>query len=150
MRNRLSITTALVLAAGAMSAVYAEAAPHGSRATATLTVRSSDFGRIIFDGRGRALYAFTRDRRGPSACYGACATAWPPYYARGRLRAGAGIKRSLIGTTRRRDGRRQVTHAGRPLYYYVDDRAPGVVRCQNVFEFSGLWLVIRANGRIVR
>lgn len=123
----------------------------GAQASATLTVRSTRFGRILFDGRGRALYGFTRDRRGgPSQCYGACASAWPVYFAPGQLRAGKGVKRSLIGTTRRRDGRRQVTYNGWPLYYYVGDRAPGQVLCQNVDEFGGTWLVVRPSGGLVR
>jgi len=103
----------------------------------------------VWDGQRRALYAFTRDPRGRSACYGACATAWPPYIVRGPLRAGPGVKRSLLGTTRRRDGSRQLTYAGKPLYYYVSDPV-GVIRCQNVFGFGGLWLVVQPNGRLVR
>jgi predicted lipoprotein with Yx(FWY)xxD motif len=96
------------------------------------------------------LYGFTRDRRGgPSRCYGACATAWPVYFAKGQFRAGAGVRQSLIGTTKRRDGRRQVTYNGWPLYYYVDDGI-GEVKCQGVDEFGGLWLVVKPNGRLVR
>ena len=34
---------------------------------------------ILFDGDGRALYAFSRDPLGRSACTGACARAWPPF-----------------------------------------------------------------------
>jgi predicted lipoprotein with Yx(FWY)xxD motif len=116
----------------------------------TLTAHSSRYGTVLFDGRGYVLYAFTRDPRGRSACYGACAKAWPVYFARGTLRAGRGVKRSLIGTTRRRDGRRQVTYAGRPLYFYVGDRRPGQILCQNVPEFGGTWLVVRPSGRLVR
>jgi predicted lipoprotein with Yx(FWY)xxD motif len=122
-----------------------------ARASTTLTVRSTRFGRILFDGRGRALYAFTRDRRGGrSRCYGACAKAWPVYFAKGRPRSGKGVRRSLIGTSRRRDGRLQVTYNGRPLYYYVGDKKPGQVLCQNVDEFGGTWLVVRPTGRLVR
>jgi predicted lipoprotein with Yx(FWY)xxD motif len=135
-------TAALTGAPGAMAT--------SSAASATLTIRSSDYGRIVFDTRGRALYAFTRDARGPSTCYGACAVAWPPYLVRGALRAPAGVPRSLLGTTRRRDGSRQLTFAGRPLYYYVGDRSPGVVLCQNISEFGGLWLVARPSGALVR
>jgi predicted lipoprotein with Yx(FWY)xxD motif len=124
--------------------------PSSESAASTLTVRSSAYGRILFDSRGRALYAFTRDPRGRTVCNGACAAAWPPYVLRGRLRAGGPVRRSLLGTTRRANGTRQVTYAGRPLYYYVNDRRPGEVRCQNVFGFGGLWLVMRANGRVVR
>lgn len=118
----------------------------------TVTVRDSRYGRVLFDRRGQALYAFTRDRRGgPSTCYGACARAWPILYAKGQLRAGAGAKQSLLGRTRRRDGSVQVTYNGRPLYYYVGERGrPGVILCQNVEEFGGLWLVVRPGGRLVR
>jgi predicted lipoprotein with Yx(FWY)xxD motif len=154
MRLLLSLLAALALAgiaAGSTSAVPASSAAGGAaQARATLSVRSSDYGRILFDGRGYALYAFTSDPRGRSVCTGACARAWPPYVVRGKLRAGAGVKAELLGTIRRAGGSRQVTYAGRPLYYYVNDRRPGEVRCQNVFEFGGLWLVVRPSGRVVR
>ena len=64
---------------------------------------------------------------------------------RGRPVAGKGIRERLLGTTRRRNGKRQVTYDGRPLYYYVDD-APGRVLCHDVSEFGGLWLVVRPDG----
>ena len=139
----------LVLAVVVLAAAgVAHASPHAQPA---LTVRSSPYGAILFDGRGRALYAFTRDRRGgPSRCYGACARAWPVYFASGRLAAGKGVKRSLIGTVRRRDGRRQITYNGRPLYFYVGDKSAGQVSCQNVAEYGGTWLVMRPSGALVR
>jgi predicted lipoprotein with Yx(FWY)xxD motif len=117
----------------------------------TLTLRSTRYGPILFDGKNRVLYGFTRDRRGgPSRCYGACAAAWPVYYSKaGGLRAGRGVRQALLGTVRRRDGRRQVTYNGWPLYYYAHE-GPGEVKCQNVREFGGLWLVVRANGRLLR
>ncbi|MDQ2982526.1 MAG: hypothetical protein M3R70_01175 [Actinomycetota bacterium] len=146
---------ALVAAAGAVSSSAAaragRQAADDAQATATLTVGSTRFGRILFDGRGRALYAFTRDRRGGrSQCNGACAKAWPVYFAKGRPLAGKGVRQSLIGTTRRRDGQRQITYSGRPLYYYVGDKSPGQILCQNVGEFGGTWLVVRPNGQLVR
>ena len=115
----------------------------------TVTVRNSDYGRILFGGDNRALYAFTHDPRGKATCYGACAKAWPPYIVKRALRAGTGTKSSLLGTTRRKDGSRQLTYAGRPVYFYVHD-GPGQVLCQNVREYGGLWLVVRANGNVVR
>ena len=54
------------------------------------------------------------------------------------------------GTIRRSDGSRQATYAGRPLYYYVGDRKPRQILCQNVSEFGGLWLVVRPSGAVVR
>jgi predicted lipoprotein with Yx(FWY)xxD motif len=134
-----------------VAATFAAGAGASAGARATLTVRSSNYGSILFDGKGRALYAFTRDRRGgASRCYGACARAWPVYFAGSRLVAGKGVKRSLIGTVRRRDGRRQITYDGRPLYYYVGDKSAGQVSCQNVAEFGGTWLVMRPSGALVR
>jgi predicted lipoprotein with Yx(FWY)xxD motif len=128
----------------------APAAMSRESAAPTLTAKSSSYGQVLFDGRGFVLYTFTRDKNGRSACYGACAKAWPVYYAKGTLRVGAGIKRSLLGTTKRRDGRRQITYAGRPLYYYVNDRKPGQILCQNVAEFGGTWLIVRSTGKLVR
>ncbi len=128
----------------------APAATSGESVAPTLTVKSSSFGRVLFDARGFVLYGFTRDKNGRSACYGACAKAWPVYYAKATLRAGTGIKRSLIGTTKRRDGRRQITYAGRPLYYYVGDTKAGQILCQNVVEFGGTWLIVRPSGKLVR
>ena len=115
----------------------------------TLTIRPSAYGKILFDGSGRALYAFTRDPRRRSVCAGACAKAWPPYVVTGRPKAATGVKASLLGTTKRAGGGTQVTYGGRPLYYYVGDQV-GQVRCQNVKEFGGLWLVVGPNGRLVR
>ena len=57
--------------------------------------------------------------------------------------------KSLIGTTRRRDGRRQVTYNGWPLYYYAHEKA-GEVKCQNVETHGGTWLVVRPAGTLVR
>jgi len=118
----------------------------GAAAPATVAVRTSAYGPILFDGRGYVLYAFTRDQRGRSTCFGACAAAWPPYRAKGTLRAATRARRALIGRTR--SG--QITYAGRPLYYYVGDRRPGQILCQDVFEFGGRWLVVRGNGSLVR
>jgi predicted lipoprotein with Yx(FWY)xxD motif len=143
----LAATLALCAVAGLSLATAAPAAAAGS---SSLTVRGSDYGRVLFDGGGRALYTFTRDPASRSVCSGACARAWPPYLVRSRPTAGPGVRAGLIGVTRRADGRRQATYAGRPLYYYVGDTGPGVIRCQNVREFGGLWLIQRPSGRVVR
>ena len=147
---RARLAVALVLATAVFGALALQDVAWSQDTTnGTVTVRSSDYGRILFDGSNRVLYAFTRDPSQKSTCYGACAAAWPPYVVRGRPKAGQGAVRSLLGTTTRRDGRRQLTYAGKPLYYYVHD-GPGQVLCQDVREYGGLWLVIRPNGRLVR
>jgi predicted lipoprotein with Yx(FWY)xxD motif len=149
MRTPILVAVAALLLGGAAVA-HASETSGSATPRPTLKVRSSQFGPILFSGTNRALYTFTRDRRnGPSRCYGDCAAAWPPLYAKGALRAAPGVKRSLIKTVRRRDGRLQVTYNGWPLYFYAHE-GPGVVRCQNVRTHGGLWLVQRASGRIVR
>ena len=116
----------------------------------TLKVRTTRFGKILFAGNGRVVYGFTRDKRnGPSQCYGDCAAAWPVYFAKGELTVGAGVKKSLLGTIKRRDGRRQVTYNGWPLYYYAHEKA-GEVKCQNVVTHGGTWLVVRPAGTLLR
>jgi predicted lipoprotein with Yx(FWY)xxD motif len=105
----------------------------------------SRFGTILGDRRGQAVYLFDKEQSRKSECYGDCARAWPPVLTRGRPVAGKGARQGLLGTTRRRSGKRQVTYRGRPLYYYVDD-APGRVLCHNVEEFGGFWLVVKPDG----
>jgi predicted lipoprotein with Yx(FWY)xxD motif len=145
MRRLLLLAVAAAVAATAVPAAPADA---DAAMPATLTLRQSQYGPILFDGRGRALYLFTRDVRGKrSNCYGDCARAWPVYYApKGGLRAGKGVKRSLLRTTKRRDGRLQVTYNGWPLYTYAHER-PGEVKCHRIRTHGGLWLVVRANGK---
>jgi predicted lipoprotein with Yx(FWY)xxD motif len=126
---------------GAGRAAEAAAARRGP----LVTLRDSQFGPVLFDGRNRALYLFTRDPRNRTRCYGACAEAWPPFYAKGRPRAGRGVDRDLLGTIERRDGRRQVTYKGHALYFYVADPV-GQVLCNDVVEFGGTWYAVDAKG----
>jgi predicted lipoprotein with Yx(FWY)xxD motif len=55
------------------------------------------------------------------------------------------VDQSLLGRTRRRGGRRQVTYKGQPLYFYVDDPR-GQVLCNDVAEFGGTWFAVDAAG----
>jgi predicted lipoprotein with Yx(FWY)xxD motif len=139
-------------AAGSASDPAAGSASDPASATAAparrgplVKLKGSQFGPVLFDGRDRALYLFTRDGKGKTRCYGACAGAWPPFYAKGRPRAGRDVRQALLGTIKRRDGRRQVTYKGQPLYFYVDD-PKGQVLCNDVVEFGGTWFALDAEG----
>jgi len=116
-----------------------------ARRGTTIKAVNSQFGQILADGRGQAVYIFDKETSSRPKCYGACAKAWPPVLTNGRPVAGKGARAAGLDTTRRRNGGRQVTLNGQPLYYYVDD-APGRVLCHNVDEFGGLWLVVRPDG----
>ena len=89
---------------------------------------------------------FSSATRDESVCYGGCAEAWPPIFTNGPPRAGAGVREALLGTIKRRDGRAQVTYAGRPLYFYAHED-PGEVLCHNVNLNGGYWWAIGADGR---
>jgi predicted lipoprotein with Yx(FWY)xxD motif len=115
---------------------------------ATLKVVDSQFGRVIADRRGEAFYLFDKEKGKRSRCYGECAVAWPPVLTKGKPTAGNGADADLLGTTKRRNGKLQVTYNGHPLYYYKDDE-PGRILCHNVDEFGGLWLVVNRRGDAV-
>src|SRR3954447_7109985 len=119
-------------------------------AASTVRTSGSRYGTILVDGRGHTLYAFTTDGRGPSACFGDCAHAWPPFYATGRLRARGGARAKLLGSVLRGKKHHQVTYRGRPLYYYRGETQPDQILCQNVSEFGGDWLIVAPNGKLVR
>src|SRR3954470_20805901 len=104
MRKILLITMAC--AGVAATATTVQAAATGSK----VQVSSSRYGRVLFDGRGHALYSFTREHGRASRCYGACAKNWPPFLTKGAPRAIRGARADLLGTTRRRDGSTQVTY----------------------------------------
>lgn len=136
---------ALLIAAGSdtdpKARTSAAPAPTGTK----VKVVESEFGPVVSDRKGEALYVFGREDRARSECYGACARAWPPLLTAGRPRAAGGAKQRLLGTTRRANGKLQVTYAGQPLYYYVGD-SPGNILCNDVEEFGGLWLVVDPSG----
>ena len=113
---------------------------------ATITLADSQFGAMLFDSKKQAIYVFEKDRRNETVCYDDCAEAWPPVFTEGTPRAGNGVKASLLGTVKRRDGRTQVTYAGKPLYFYANED-PGQVLCHNVNLNGGLWWVVGADGK---
>lgn len=148
------LAAAALIPAGGAAGVSSDGPSRGDVAgmemKPALKVRNTRYGRVLFDAKDRVLYGFTRDKRGgKSTCYGACAAAWPVYFTRSTVKALSGVKQSLIGTVRRRNGRLQVTYNGWPLYYYAHE-GPREVKCQNVDQFGGLWLVVKPNGRLVR
>ena len=111
-----------------------------------IVVRPSEFGDMLFGPDRQAIYIFENDPRGTSRCYGECAAAWPPVFTDREPRAGRGVRPSLLGTAKRRDGRLQVTYAGKPLYFYAHE-GPGEVRCHNVDLNGGLWWVVGPDGK---
>jgi predicted lipoprotein with Yx(FWY)xxD motif len=141
------MTVRVALAVVAVSLAACGGGTAASAGTGTgIVVGSSQFGRMLFNADRQAIYVFGRDSRNLSRCYDECAALWPPVYTSSRPRALAGAKKSLLGTTRRRDGRVQATYAGRPLYYYAHE-GPGQVLCHDVMLNGGIWKVVAPSGR---
>jgi predicted lipoprotein with Yx(FWY)xxD motif len=126
------------------------AAGERKRLGVTVATHASDYGTIVTNGDGRALYLFEKETSDRAHCYGACAQAWPPLLTEGEPQAAGGAQAGQLGTTKRSDGKQQVTYRGHPLYYYESDTAPGEVGCQNVNEFGGLWLVVDPSGNAIQ
>jgi predicted lipoprotein with Yx(FWY)xxD motif len=149
MEDRLSFVPARVVAAlfaVALAAAVASAPQAAPGAAARLTVRPSEYGKTVFGPSGKVVYVFGADRGSTSRCYGVCAKAWPPLLTTARPLAGPGIDAKLLGTTKRKNGRLQVTYNGHPLYYYAADKV-GEIMCQHANMHGGLWLIIKPNGR---
>jgi predicted lipoprotein with Yx(FWY)xxD motif len=140
--------TIVGVAALSLAVLGAAAARNSSARPATVSTGHSGLGRIVVDGRsGRTLYLFEKDRRGRSACTGACATYWPPLLTHGKPIASGGAKRSLLGMIRRADGTSQVTYAGHPLYRYVLDTRRGQTNGEGSTLFGAGWDALTPAGK---
>jgi len=116
----------------------------GSGAVSVASV--GDLGKVLVDSEGLTLYYFEKDEGGKSACYGACASAWPPLTTSGMPQAVSGAESSKLGTTKRTDGTTQVTYAGWPLYTYTADSKPGEDNGTDVDSFGAPWYPLHPNG----
>lgn len=110
-----------------------------------VTTGGSEFGTMLFDDRGQAIYLFDREQTSTPDCYDECAAAWPPVLTDGTPQAGGAAGQALLGTTQRTDGSVQVTYAGHPLYFYANE-GPGEVLCHDVFLNGGTWYVVTPEG----
>jgi predicted lipoprotein with Yx(FWY)xxD motif len=122
-----------------------EPEPEPAAGGTTITSAGSDFGPMLFNTAGQAIYIWELEPTATPQCYGDCAVAWPPVLTDGAPVAAGDVQSGLLGTVQRSDGATQVTYNGHPLYYYVDE-GPGEVRCHNVATHGGLWWVITPEG----
>jgi predicted lipoprotein with Yx(FWY)xxD motif len=154
MLKKTVLAAAFVLALAAAGVAAAAAVTHqssgslsASSATAgRVTLHKTKIGHVLATSSGRTLYLFMKDKRRRSACYGQCATYWPPLLKKGTLRAGAGVKAKLLGTTKRKNGTRQVTYHGHPVYLFKLDKGEGQIAGQRQNFFGGRWFAVSAAG----
>src|SRR3954454_6458290 len=155
------ITRSALVAAAALSAVSIAACGGGSSKASNSTNASADtaatadvakngsLGNILVDSPGRTLYLFKKDSGTKSACFGECATNWPPLRASGTPTAGTGVSASNVAATARSDGTPQVTYHGHPLYLFAGDSKSGDTKGQGVDAFGAAWLALSPAGSAV-
>jgi predicted lipoprotein with Yx(FWY)xxD motif len=105
-----------------------------------------DLGTVLVASDGMTLYDFHKDK-GASSCYGACAAAWPPLLTEGDPQAQGPADRSMLGTTKRKDGTVQVTYNGWPLYTYAGDQSPGEANGNDIDQFGAEWYALQPDGQ---
>jgi predicted lipoprotein with Yx(FWY)xxD motif len=105
-----------------------------------------DLGTVLVTSDGMTLYDFHKDKGSQSACYGACAAAWPPLLTEGNPQAQGPADRSMLGTTKRKDGTIQVTYNGWPLYTYAGDSKPGEANGNDITQYGAQWYALLPNG----
>jgi predicted lipoprotein with Yx(FWY)xxD motif len=156
MRRTLGAVPALIgtalLIATAPSAAHptrtaTQARAHTSAAGKVVKTRHGKLGTFLVDGKGRTLYLFEKDKTRKSRCSGSCAAAWPPLITSGKPRAKGRAKAALLGTTKRKNGSRQVTYNGHPLYRFIQDTSPGQTNGQGSHAFGAGWYVVAPSGK---
>ena len=117
--------------------------------SATVSLRSTQLGRILVTSRGHTLYLFAKDTGATSTCDGSCASYWPPVPVTGVPHAAGGASATSLGVITRADGAQELSYAGHPLYYFIGDTKAGQQHGQGVDQFGAKWYVLDATGAAV-
>jgi predicted lipoprotein with Yx(FWY)xxD motif len=150
-RLRSALVLALAAAAGTLGFLLAGSpAQSANRTTATVSLHKTKLGSILVNARGHTLYLFLKDRNDRSSCTGACATYWPPLLSTHKPTAGPGVKASLLGRTRRANGKMQVTYNRHPLYTFLPDKLAGQTKGEGSSAFGAKWFAVSAKGTAVK
>ena len=141
-----AVALAVAALAGSSSASYAPSASAAS-STAKVELSTTKLGKVIATSGGRTLYMFGADKGHKSACFGACATAWPPLTTSGKPKAGSGVLASKLGTISRGGGVKQVTYNGHPVYRFQGDARARQTNGEGINAFGGTWHALSARGK---
>jgi predicted lipoprotein with Yx(FWY)xxD motif len=129
--------------------LVAAASAYAAGGAVVRTEKTAKLGTVVANAKGMTLYLFRADKGRTSVCYGQCAVYWPPLLTTAAPKATAGVKRGLLGTTRRRDGKLQVTYRGHPLYLFVKDRKAGDTTGEGVDGFGAKWYALAPSGATI-
>lgn len=135
----LAIVAFAVLGASVATANSGSSAPATASGPALLKTGSVGGATLLTNSKGLTLYWFAPDTSTKSACYGTCASYWPPVYGSPAVATGVTGVTGKLGTIHRTDGTTQATYNGHPLYTYVGDTAPGQASGNNLNLNGGSW-----------
>lgn len=125
--SRLALVTMLATGAGfATEAATASASSPGRhaatvaakmKAKVTIKIGTTSLGKILVAGNGKTLYAFDSDGTSITAakCSDGCASVWPALKAKGKLKVGKGLDKSLL----KLGGGKQVAYNSHLLYEFA-------------------------------
>jgi predicted lipoprotein with Yx(FWY)xxD motif len=125
-----------------VTAIGAGTTTAASTGAETVSLASSDLGRVLVDPGGLTLYLDENDKPGQPACTAGCLAVWPPLEAPAAATFGAGLDASMFSTVTASDGTKQLAVNGFPLYTFVGKPA-GDVSGQGVNGFY----VVGADGK---
>ena len=126
MRQRASLTMAVIDAGNCAVAVAGEATP------SAISVRDG----IFTDRNGISLYVADTDRvANVSNCYDNCGHNWPAFNAADNERDDGDWK-----IITRDDGTKQWAYKGKPVYHFILDRMPGDAKGDGI---GNVWHAIR-------
>src|SRR5579872_569461 len=117
---------AVALVGGMVLVALARPSSVGAASGATVdTATSTNFGTVLVDAQGFALYTFSSDHGGISSCTTGCATIWPALTVPPGTTptAGPGVT-GTVAATLQPNGTDQVTYNGSPLYTFVSATTP--------------------------
>ncbi len=160
----LAIVTGALAGCGGGSATGATAPSNAATAAQSTTksappltistYKTPEDGTLISGANNRTLYVLTADEKSTSAheklstCYAACEVVWPPVLVSGTPAVAGKANASLLGLTTRRDGTKQVTYNGLPLYYYEADTQAGQATGNHLKDGYGFWVGMLASGKL--
>ena len=151
-----SSKTSASTVAAATPATPAATTPATSAGTGVTAIgsRKTQDGTLIIGAGDRTVYFFRPDKRSTtghakkSTCYNGCAAVWPPVLATTIPATSGKAEASLLGLTTRKDGTKQVTYNGLPLYYYVPDMKAGQVTGNQLKDQYGFWAGLQPSGKM--
>ena len=151
--RRARSRTKIAMGAAALAFVVAPAVATAGLSNAVISAGKVQGATVLENARGLTLYLRSADPRGRSSCYGACMTGWTPVLTgtKAVARAGSGVSQKLLGTTRRHNGKLQVTYNHHPLYTYNGDSVRGDYNGQGCPSVpSGYWWMVNRRGTAVK